>query len=294
MIDFEFCDAVRAAGMCPPDQVIVDDRWHRFSASGKRDDESGAYVLHQRDRVVGVFRDYRTGVSVTWHSGGALTDEEKQAAREKQDAVRQQAAAARERQHARARAYAVRTWAAAHVVVGQSHPYLARKGVSAHWVRRSGELLVVPCRIGTVLHSLQTIGADGTKRFVHGGRVTGTYHAIRGSDTLAICEGYATGATIHEATGWSVAVAFCAGNLLEVARALALGRRVVVCADDDWHTEGNPGLTAARAAALAVGAVVAFPVWSGERGERDTDWNDLARTAGQDEVRRQITCAAGT
>ena len=37
---------------------------------------------------------------------------------------------------------------------------------------------------------------------------------------LVVCEGFATGASIHEATGHAVAVAFNAGNLLPVAQAL--------------------------------------------------------------------------
>ncbi|MGL6080639.1 toprim domain-containing protein [Methyloversatilis discipulorum] len=75
---------------------------------------------------------------------------------------------------------------------------------------------------------------------------------------LCVAEGLATAATIHEATGWPVAVAFDAGNLETVARelrALHADAMLIVCADDDHATKGNPGRTKAEAAAAAVGVL---------------------------------------
>jgi putative DNA primase/helicase len=85
-----------------------------------------------------------------------------------------------------------------------------------------------------------------------------------GEPTQALCiaEGYATAASIHEATGHAAVVAFNAGNLLPVARALR-GKfpdiKIVICADNDAQTSGNPGLTQAKAAAAAVGGFLANP-----------------------------------
>lgn len=70
------------------------------------------------------------------------------------------------------------------------------------------------------------------------------------------------------ATGCAVAVAFNCGNLLAVARALRAkfpAVRLVLCADDDIRTPGNPGLTRAREAARAVGGFVAVPRFEGVR-----------------------------
>ena len=79
-------------------------------------------------------------------------------------------------------------------------------------------------------------------------------------------------------------MAFNSGNLLPVAQALR-GKypclTLVICADDDWKTEGNPGMTAATAAARAVGGLLAVPNFDGlPRGDKDTDFNDLHRLAG--------------
>lgn len=183
---------------------------------------------------------------------------------------------------------AAQRWQAATPATG--HPYLITKGVQAHGVKLEGEALLIPMRdtAGT-LHSVQVIDPEGGKRFQSGGRVKGCYHAIGKPDVvLIVCEGYATGASIHEATGHAVAVAFNAGNLLEVAQALH-GKypvlQLILAADDDWQTEGNPGTTKASEAARAVGGLLAVPRFPNGRGDGDTDFNDLHRLAGVEAVR---------
>ena len=101
---------------------------------------------------------------------------------------------------------------------------------------------------------------------------------MEGLEPLCLCEGYATGASIYEATSYPVAVAFNTGNLLPVAQSLRArfpDSRLVLCADDDAATDGNPGLTKAKEAARAVGGLLAVPDF-GEigirRGPTSTTW----------------------
>jgi putative DNA primase/helicase len=114
---------------------------------------------------------------------------------------------------------------------------------------------------------------------------------------LLVAEGFATAASIHQATGLPVAVAFDAGNLLPVVKALAAKykrAKILICADDDYRTEGNPGVTHARTAALAVDGGVVFPVFAEERPtdkKGPTDFNDLHLLEGQQAVARQIEAA---
>jgi putative DNA primase/helicase len=148
-----------------------------------------------------------------------------------------------------------------------------------------------------ILRGLQFIGPDGSKRFKTGTEVTGGYHAFGKPDgnTILICEGQATGATLHEVTGHAVAVAFNAGNLCHVVEALHgkyPGWRLIVCADDDHGTEGNPGMTKATDAALAVGCLLAVPKFPAGRGVKDTDFNDLGRIDSSEAVRSCIEAAA--
>ncbi len=88
-----------------------------------------------------------------------------------------------------------------------------------------------------------------------------------------------------------MAVAFGAGNLEPVTKAMRQtfpDLPMVICADDDYRIEGNPGRTKAAAAALAVGGVMVSPVFHGDRPDGATDFNDLHQAEGIDAVRRII------
>ncbi|BDI04512.1 hypothetical protein CATMQ487_14820 [Sphaerotilus microaerophilus] len=164
------------------------------------------------------------------------------------------------------------------------------------------------------------------KRYLPGGRKSGLWHLIgelggpagapaapadastQGADActappsvLLLAEGYATGASLHEATGWPVAVCFDAGNLKPCALALQglhPGALLLVCGDDDRATEArtgtNPGRVKGAAAARAVQAAggragLVLPDGLPEGG---TDFNDLHAHAGADAVRAQVQAAA--
>ena len=178
------------------------------------------------------------------------------------------------------------------------HPYLVRKGIKAHGLRLYKGALVAPMRADAELHSLQFIRADGTKRFLKGGRVAGCYCNIgdaNGAAALCIGEGFATAASIYEATGLPVAVSFNAGNLEPVAKSLRAkfpNVSVIVCADDDIRTEGNPGITKATTAARSVGGKVAIPDFGVDRPDGATDFNDLAEHRGLQAVERAIANAS--
>lgn len=220
--------------------------------------------------------------------------------------------AATEAAHNAAATEAARQWDAA-TTDGKS-PYLDRKGVQPHGVRFApGGWLLVPMRDGEGrLWNVQRIAPNRPdsgpeKLFCKGGRKSGLWHLVglpeatpgqppAAPGVVLVCEGYATGATLHEATGHPVAVAFDAGNLAHVARALrALWpvARLVLCGDDDRDTEAqkghNPGRTKASAAAQAVGGVAVFPDGLPAGG---SDFNDLAShhggAAGLAVVRAQV------
>jgi hypothetical protein len=154
--------------------------------------------------------------------------------------------------------------------------------------------MVPVCRVDGTIMSLQFIALDGGKKFLAGGATGGGSYVIGEPSTpgpLCIGEGFATSASIHEATGYAVVVAFSASNLEPVAklwRAQAPNRAVVLCADDDYKTEGNPGLAHAIEAARAIKAVLAVPIFGVDRPDGATDFNDLAHGQGHDAVRAVI------
>ena len=282
--------AIVSAGMEPPAEIRGDGKIHRFSPTGKRGDDAAWYVLYLDGTPRGAFGNWRDGLKQCWCAKPEreMTPAERTALARSIEEMKRQRDAEQRQRHADAAAAAAIRWAAAQPA--QDHPYLRAKDVRAHGVRIDGDVLLIPMRdTEGRLHSVQAISSDGTKRFMSGGRVKGCYHAIgKPSRKLVIAEGYATGATIHEDTGHAVAVAFNSGNLLPVAQVLRAKfpcLTLIVAADDDHKTAGNPGLTAATEAARAVGGLLAVPNFAGlTRSDKDTDFNDLRRLAGTVEV----------
>lgn len=292
---------MRAAGLIPPAHIIADGALRRCDVEGGKSGKGdGAFLLHADGVVVGGFQNWRAGTGWTvWtpRDRRDMTPAERRALRD--EIARQKAE--REAEEARRRTEAAERAAAIWTKAGPApadHPYLAKKRVGAHGIRQYHGTLVVPVvDIGGNLRSLQFIGADARKTFLTGGAIQGHFHRIGDlGDTVLIAEGYATGATLHEATGRPVLVAFDAGNLTPVASATLAARpgtRIVVCGDDDHKTAGNPGRSKARAAADAVGGIVAVPMFPADRPDKATDWNDLATLSGLDEVRRQLSDVLG-
>lgn len=186
--------------------------------------------------------------------------------------------------------------------------YLERKGVQPYGVRfGAGGWLLVPVRDAAgELWNVQRIAPDKPpsgpdKLFLKGGRKSGLWHLCgdpAGAAVLLVAEGYATAATLHEATGRPVAVAFDAGNLAHVAKALCQqypAALLVLCGDDDVQTfiqrGHNPGRDKATAAAKAVHGLAIFPEQLPEGG---SDFNDMHQAAGLDAVRTLVEAAIET
>lgn len=283
--------AIAAAGLPVPDMIHEDGVIHRFSTNGRRGDDSGWYMLHIDGIPAGAFGCWRRRLQSTWcaKSDQTMTDAEREAHRQRIAAMKAEREAGLRATQQQASQTAVALWQRADPAT--AHSYLTVKGIQPHGVKVFADKLLIPMRdkAGT-LHSLQSITPHGDKRFHPGGRVKGCYHAIGGKpgDLLVIAEGYATGASIHEATGWPVAVSFNAGNIEPVAVALHKAYAdllLVMAADDDHLSPGNPGLTAAKQAALAVGGIVVVPQFPAHRPDKATDFNDLAVLAGLSAVR---------
>ena len=291
----QFQQAIAGAGLPVPEVIHGDGTLYRFSTNGKRMDQSGWYVLHDDGDVpAGAFGCWRSGLSQTWCSKDtqAMTQAERSAHHQRMQAIAQQREADKAQRQQDAATAAAQRWEAA-LPAPADHPYLVRKGIGPHGIKAEGEALLIPLRdASTTLHSLQAIGPEGDKRFQPGGRIKGCYFGIgKPKSVLIVCEGFATGASIHEATGHAVAVAFNAGNLREVAQALHSKYpklRLILASDDDAYTDGNPGITKATEAARAVGGYLTKPNFSEQRSAAETDFNDLHQYHGLEAVRACI------
>lgn len=233
-----------------------------------------------------------------------LSSDQQAAIRQRIAEEKKRADAARRAENEKAAQAAAAAWRG-YVTEGSSD-YLVRKHVGAHGIRfapsGAGTLAVPMTDSAGKVWGLQLIrgkarpaGKLEKEYWPKGLAKQGKYHLIGGvpRDILLLAEGYATAATLHQATGLPVAVAFDAGNLLPVAQALHKAHprvKILICADDDYLTEGNPGVKAAEAAALAVGGAVAVPQFSIDReNKKITDFNDLAEREGEGVVLHQIS-----
>ena len=159
-----------------------------------------------------------------------------------------------------------------------NHPYLKRKGIQAHGARLyHGRLVISINDINGKLVNVQFIAADGAKRFLKGGQKKGCFAQIGKPATdqpILICEGFATGASLHGVTGHFVVIALDAGNLELVAVSIRKRypeAKIIIAGDNDLSGTGQK---AARAAAMAIGGEYLLPP------EVDTDWNDYFNKGG--------------
>lgn len=160
-------------------------------------------------------------------------------------------------------------------------------------VGKDGYLLVRMEELGSPLLNLQRIPPwkDSKKLFLDGGKTKGMFASIGSKepgDPTVICEGWATGASIHEATGWYVAAAMSASNVLRVAQAFRRTfpeRTLIIAGDRDGSGRGQE---AAQQSADAVGGVMVLPEFGADAPDDLSDFNDLAGLRGPQAVQHQI------
>lgn len=159
--------------------------------------------------------------------------------------------------------------------------------IGPHGTRLDREHILVPLfDAGGALTSLQSIDPSGHKLFEAELPVAGSMFVIggplaSGAGPAIICEGFATGASLHEATGRPVVVTFNAGNLVKVAERLVPAFPAVrwqVAGDDDKNKPTNVGRDAGLQAARILRCDAVFPMFP--EGSDGTDFNDMAADYG--------------
>lgn len=322
----QFIDAMRAEGIGPhnAEDIKDDDQRRRYRVQDDKPGSlNGTYVLRADPDgfAVGFAMSFKTGARIDWHSKSKrkASAEQKAEWQKRREDERARRAEEDARIKAKGRADSQRLWDEAEAA--SAHPYAARKCVSLDRVKtwldidRFEECIVIPAYKAGEIVAAQKIYPDGDKLFVAGSDMQGSWFGIgdiAGAETVAVCEGWATGESIHAATGWAVAVAFNAGNLVAVSKAVkaAAPGRVIICSDEDiwtfapgkrpdgcegvgkddprWPEWRQAGLTVNRgrldgmAAAGAIGgAQVLYP-------EEGGDWNDVAVRDGIDAVRNRL------
>lgn len=244
---------------------------------------------------------------------------EEQAQRKAESEARRQAAEQeRQQTQQRVKGTAQKIWNSSRPA-SLSHPYLAAKGITnpdaiaglRQNEYKDNDNLIIPVLYENEIVNLQSINQDGGKRFLAGGQVQGAYAFIGKADDVekvgvVMAEGYATAASIYEATGKPVIIAFDAGNMVAVAERLAQklpqNVPVVIAVDND---ASQTGIKKARQAAALLGdrATAIQPEFSmtliqqyqkgkgvDEKGRPPlpSDFNDLHQLAGLEAVRQSF------
>ncbi|MBS4052514.1 MAG: toprim domain-containing protein [Methylomonas sp.] len=293
-------DAANAAllkyGLLPPKSfkygvfMVVD------AEDGRRGNGAGRIKIFA-DGKGGIVQNWKTGAKGSFFLNAegqtaALSDAERQ--RIECERRKRQAEEAARMDRAARRALSV--WQSA-TPAPTHHPYLLAKQIKPHgsrvatWKRVitdaagnkqtvviENSLLIPLLDAAGKIRSLQAIFPakhplfERNKDFLPGGGLAGLFGWIGPrTETVIICEGFATAATLQEQTGNRVYLAFTANNLAAVSRIVRekLPDAVIICAaDNDTQTAGNPGLTKATEAAAAVGGSVIVPPIP------DADFND--------------------
>lgn len=269
---------------------------------------------------------------------GRVTPEQRKAMRQVWADAAKAAELQRKKENEAAALKAQKAWARL-AIEGES-PYLKQKGVLGHDVRytKQGTAVVPLGDTGGRIHGLQFLRTAAqakeaerpTKEFWPAGLAKkGHFHIIGApSWIILVAEGYATAASLYEATGYPVAVAFDAGNLQPVAQALRRRykqAKLLICADDDIfgkcrepecrarvvlplhpkscptcgkdHGCKNAGVDDASTTAMAVSGEWLAPKFADQderiaryvdRGTKDSDFNDVHRLEGLAVVREQV------
>ena len=284
--EIQLQDAIANSPIAPKRtvRIILDGKIHRFAVEGDKGGEKAGWYIGFGDNIP-------AGMFGSWHGGGfeakwrgdigrALSAEEVTAYETRIAAI----AALRDEERRKYReqiASAVENILQTVAPAVPEHPYLVRKQVGVHGIYQTGDgRLMIPIVSDGKVASAQYIAADGQKQFHGGGEVKGGYFALGPlppqEGPIYVAEGYATAASIYEATGATAVMALNAGNLPPVAKWLRekLGpvQEIVIVGDND---ESGTGQAAANEAATIIGARVILPPEIGDVNDYVTAGGDL-------------------
>lgn len=300
----QFRSEMHGNGLSWAGEIVADGKLHRFKTEGDHEANSW-YVLHQPNPIAaGAYGCWKRNFQKNWSDRNGDRPSGKELAElQRQWRIADQQRAKEEESRQLRMAEKAKAFLTPLKPAAADHLYLQTKGVGVHGLLEYDGSLILPLQdaAGDVW-SYQSIDALGDKLFMPGGKVEGCYFELaEGDGPLAVCEGYATGASIHEATGWPTICALNCGNLLSVCKSLRARekeRLIVICADDDRFTmvQGepkNPGMEKAQAAAKEVKAIVCKPLFP--KNSTGTDFNDLHQLSGLSQVATQLssTVSAG-
>ncbi|EEU2236439.1 DNA primase [Escherichia coli] len=293
----EFRQVLENAGLVLEKDPEMDGEIHRVpTRDDRRGTQSGAYKAYLDGRPSGWYRDYRSADNspTTWTFSRAENIDPlarlhlKASAQQNRDEKERKLQQQYNKQAGYARSYLNG------LPQATAHEYLTRKGIrAAPGVRLNNKNeLVIPFSNGRgEIRSYQRIPVTGGKdaRILKGSEKSGNWFAFGTPENgrpLLFAEGYATAASLHEATGLPVLMTIDADNMINVAknaRKIWTDSPFVFCADNDHQRKINKGVSSAKKAAASTHGEVIIPAFTeAEKAQGLTDFNDLDASRGRD------------
>lgn len=168
-------------------------------------------------------------------------------------------------------------------IATKSFTELDADGVTVFRIKK-GELIIPLVTINKRFTSYQRITSNGKKLMAGKTPKRGGFYPIglwqyQATKRIILCEGYATGASLFEATNYLVFVCFDIGNIRTVCEQLREEYpcvEVIIASDFDLNTSDQAGLINGLILAKQFGLRFVFPT----QVQEGSDWNDLYREQG--------------
>ncbi|MDQ1815785.1 DUF2235 domain-containing protein [Massilia sp. CCM 9210] len=292
-----FAKQLQAAGLELKEPPVMDGTLQRVAiAGGAPGNRDGAYAGHLDGHPHGHITNFASGVQTNWSQDGmTLSDKQQgQLTAHAQDARQQRGTELSEQYNQVSAKIVEKLDRLPDHPPAEGNAYMASKKIDAYGVKFEGDTMIVPMRdINGKVWSAQTIqpGEDGGSSFEKGSRRVGNMHIIGdikpGADVL-VTESYASGASLHQATGKAVVVAFDARNIdpvVESVKSRHPTNALYIMADNDKQSQQNVGGEKATAAAEKHQVGIAFPE---SKSGKVADFNELHVREGLPAVKAQV------
>jgi putative DNA primase/helicase len=281
-----------------PNELIADGTIKRFKANADDHGKAGWYIGYQNktnsgdDYFVFVYGNFKTGERYTSRPNKKLGPDEQAQIKKQLKEISRKANEEKEKGQIEVARKISYEWNGKQLSLPSlyiqnkkiSDDVLAKSDIRFDIIDGENVLLIPVIDVDGQIWSVQKIWPDGSKRFETGGKIKGCFMSIGYLEETApiyLCEGYATGSSIYQATNGFVVCALSANNMEPVARDLLKAhpnRKYIVCGDDDRFGQSNAGRKGALGAAKILNAKCVFPKF--DDGISGTDFNDMHIASG--------------
>lgn len=293
-------------GIFTPEKIKGTGEIERYTVKGDKKGSLNGWLIFRDDiKPSCTFGSWKTGETITWfaeHIDNLSKAEQKARRKQIQEDMYLAKVARNEEQrisrvNAAMKAYEIWEESSDSKAYISAHQYVQTKKITPKMCRvnmATGNLIIPMLNHEGMLASIQQIYPNGKKMFLSDGKVSGTFLTLEpenaSCDKVFICEGYATGCTVHEISECTVIICWNANNLQNAVKHASIkypDSEVFVCADNDFNTvingvKVNVGEEKAIESVNSIKSVKPMRVLFYGTEKYGTDWNDYFCQNGYD------------